>query len=85
MVGRQGIHYGWTMVVLTFTTMVCSSAAFGMPGVLIIPISQAFGWTRGDVSGAMALMLLLFGRLAPFAGALMLRYGLAADAQMSSA
>jgi MFS family permease len=73
---RQGIHYGWVMVVLTFVTAVCASAAIGMPGVLILPISQEFGWSRGDISGAMALMLALFGGMAPFAGALMLRYGL---------
>jgi MFS family permease len=73
---RHGIHYGWVMVVLTFVTAVCSSAAIGMPGVLILPISQEFGWSRGDISGAMALMLALFGGMAPFAGALMLRYGL---------
>jgi MFS family permease len=73
---RRGIHYGWVMVALTFVTAVCSSAAIGMPGVLILPLSQEFGWTRGEISGAMALMLVLFGAMAPFAGALMLRYGL---------
>lgn len=73
---RRGIHYGWVMVVLTFVTAVCSSAAVGMPGVLILPLSNEFGWTRGEISGAMALMLVLFGAMAPFAGALMLRYGL---------
>lgn len=74
--GRRGIHYGWVMVALTFVTAVCSSAAIGMPGVLILPLSQEFGWTRGEISGAMALMLVLFGGMAPFGGALMLRYGL---------
>lgn len=73
---RRGIHYGWVMVALTFVTAVCSSAAIGMPGVLILPLSQEFGWTRGEISGAMALMLVLFGTMAPFGGALMLRYGL---------
>ncbi|MGE0225040.1 MAG: MFS transporter [Acetobacteraceae bacterium] len=72
---RRGIHYGWVMVGLTFLTTVCSSAAIGMPGVLILPISQEFGWGRGDVSGAMALMLVLYGGMAPFAGALLRRYG----------
>ena len=73
---RRGIHYGWVMIALTFLTAVCASAATSMPGVLIIPITQEFGWTRGDVSGAIGLMLVLFASLAPFAGALMLRYGL---------
>src|SRR6478672_4383995 len=64
------------MVALTFVTAICSTAAIGMPGVLILPISREFGWSRGDISGAMALMLVMFGGMAPFAGALMLRYGL---------
>jgi MFS family permease len=74
--GRRGIHYGWVMVALTFVTAVCSSAAIGIPAVLILPLSAEFGWTLGEISGAMALMLVLFGGMAPFGGALMLRYGL---------
>lgn len=73
---RRGIHYGWVMVALTFLTALCSSAAVGMPGVLIVPLIKEFGWSRSDISGAMALMFVLFGGMAPFAGALMLRYGL---------
>lgn len=73
---RHRIHYGWIMVALSFVTTVCSSAAISLPGVLILPISQEFGWGRGDISGAIALMFLLFGVVAPFAGALMQRFGL---------
>lgn len=73
---RRGIHYGWVMVVLTFVTAVCSSAAISLPGVLIVHLNKEFGWTLGEISGSMALMLVLFGGMAPFAGALMLRYGL---------
>lgn len=73
---RRGIHYGWVMVGLTFLTSVCSSAAVSLPSVILLPLTQEFGWTRGDVSGAIALMLALFGIMAPFAGALILRYGM---------
>ena len=73
---RHRIHYGWIMVALTFITTVCSSAAISLPGVLILPISQEFGWGRGDISGAIALMFVLFGVVAPFAGAVMQRFGL---------
>ena len=73
---RRGIHYGWIMVALTFLTALCSAAAVGMPGVLILPLLKEFSWSRSDISGAMALMFVLFGGMAPFAGALMLRYGL---------
>ena len=72
---RHRIHYGWIMVALTFITTVCSSAAISLPGVLILPISQEFGWGRGDISGAIALMFVLFGVVAPFAGAVMQRFG----------
>ena len=73
---RRGIHYGWVMVALTFLTSVVSSAAISLPGVILLPLTKEFGWTRGDISGAIALMLALFGIMAPFAGALILRYGL---------
>lgn len=75
---RRGIHYGWVMIALTFVTAVCSSAAISLPGVILLPLTKEFGWTRGDVSGAIALMLALFGIMAPFSGALILRYGLRA-------
>jgi MFS family permease len=73
---RQNIHYGWAMVALTFLTAVCAAAALSMPGVLLLPLSQEFGWTRADVSGAIALMLVMFGGMAPFSGALIQRFGL---------
>ena len=46
--------------------------------MVLLPLTKEFGWTRGDISGAIALMLALFGIMAPFAGALILRYGLRA-------
>lgn len=74
--GRRGIHYGWVMVALTFLVSVCTSAAISLPGVLLLPMTQEFGWTRADVSGPVGLMLILFAVTAPFAGALLLRFGL---------
>lgn len=75
---QRGIHYGWVMVALTFLNAVCSSAATTLPGVLLLPMSEEFGWSRGDIAGAMGLMLTLFALAAPFAGATILRYGLRA-------
>src|ERR1700677_4330860 len=75
---RRGIHYGWAVVAVTFLTMLATSAAMGMPGVLLLPLKTEFGWDLGLISGAMALRLLLFGLVAPFAAALMQRYGIRA-------
>jgi predicted MFS family arabinose efflux permease len=74
---RRGIHYGWVMVVLAFFTTVFSSSAFSLPGVLLVPIITEFGWSRTDVSSSVAIMYITLACMAPFAGALMLRYGLA--------
>lgn len=71
----RGIHYGWVMVALTFTYVICSSAVMSIPGVLLLPISKEFGWTIGELSGPLGLRMALFGMVAPFAGALILRYG----------
>jgi predicted MFS family arabinose efflux permease len=73
---RRGIHYGWAVVAVTFLTMLATAAAMGMPGVLLLPLKGEFGWDLGAISGALALRLLLFGLVAPFAAALMQRYGM---------
>lgn len=71
----KGIHYGWVMVGLTFVYVLCSSAVMSIPGVLLVPMSKEFGWTIGELSGPLGLRMALFGMVAPFAGALIMRYG----------
>src|SRR4051794_17250158 len=72
---RRGIHYGWVMVAVTFMVMVSTAAALGVPGVMLLPLHDEFGWSIGSIAGALALRLLLFGLMAPFAAALLARYG----------
>jgi MFS family permease len=76
MFARYRIHYGWVMVAITFLTMLATAASMGMPGVLLVPLRQEYGWDTGAISGAMALRLLFYGAMGPFAAALMSRYGL---------
>src|SRR4030095_6674640 len=71
----RGIHYGWVMTALAMGYGICASATLGIPGVLLVPMATEFGWSIGDLSGPLALRMTLFGLVAPFAGALMLRYG----------
>lgn len=72
----RDIHYGWVMVAVTFLTSLVSSATVGAPGVFILPLEKEFGWTTTQVSSALSIRLLLFGLMAPFAAALMARFGL---------
>lgn len=72
----RDIHYGWVMVAVTFLTSLISSASVGAPGVFILPLEKEFGWSTTQISSALSIRLLLFGLMAPFAAALMVRFGL---------
>lgn len=73
---RRDIHYGWVMVGVTFLTGLVSAGAVGAPGVFILPLQKEFGWSTAEISSALSIRLLLFGLMAPFAAALLNRYGL---------
>ncbi len=73
---RRNIHYGWAMIAVTFVTALISAAAVGAPGVFIVPLQKEFGWSTAEISSAMSIRFVLFGLMAPFAAALMNRYGL---------
>src|SRR6202008_3614326 len=73
---RKNIHYGWVMVGVTFLTALITAGTVGAPGVFIVPLQQEFGWTTAEISGALSIRFILFGLMAPFAAALLNRYGL---------
>jgi sugar phosphate permease len=72
---RRGVHYGWVVVATTFLTMLVTAGAVGAPGVLLLPLQREFGWSTAAISSALALRLLLFGLMGPFAAAFINRYG----------
>jgi predicted MFS family arabinose efflux permease len=72
---RRGLHYGWVVVATTFLTMLVTAGAVGAPGVLLLPLQREFGWSTAAISSALALRLLLFGLMGPFAAAFINRYG----------
>ena len=74
--GRRDIHYGWVMVGVTFLTALVTAGAVGAPGVFIVPLQKEFGWSTAEISSALSIRFVLFGLMAPFAAALMNRYGL---------
>ena len=56
--------------------MLVTAGAVGAPGVLILPLQREFGWDTASISSALAIRLVLFGLMGPFAAALMNRFGL---------
>jgi hypothetical protein len=76
--GRR--HYAWLIVLVTFVTLITTAGFRATPGVLIVPLQEEFGWSRGTISIAISLGLVLFGLTAPFSAALMERFGVQRDA-----
>ena len=70
------IHPGWIAVAVTFVTLMATAGFRSAPSVLIVPLEDAFGWSRSDISLAVAINVLLFGLVSPFAAALMEKFGL---------
>ncbi|CAB4547043.1 unannotated protein [freshwater metagenome] len=61
-------------MVVTFLTLMATAGFRSAPSVLIVPLEDAFGWSRSQVSLAIAINVLLYGLIAPFAAALMERF-----------
>ncbi|WP_159715865.1 MFS transporter, partial [Geminicoccus flavidas] len=72
----RDIHYGWVVAATTFLAMLATAGAMGAPGVMIVPLQQEFGWQTADISSALAVRLVLFGLMGPFAAAFMNHYGI---------
>ncbi|NVD73566.1 MFS transporter [Duganella sp. BJB1802] len=72
----RGLHFSWVIVAITFLTGLSSSAALGLPGALLQPLSKEFGWDVEQISSALAVRFVLFGLMGPFAAILMERFGL---------
>jgi len=70
------IHPAWVVAGITFLTLIASAGTRSAPSVLIVPLEESFGWGRDEISLAIAVNVLLFGLVAPFAAALMERFGI---------
>jgi sugar phosphate permease len=70
------IHRAWFVAAVAFVATVGAAGFRATPGVLITPLQQEFGWSRGTISAAVSVNLVLFGLTSPFAAALMERFGI---------
>jgi sugar phosphate permease len=73
---RRGIHYAWVIAAVTFFAMLTTSAALGLPGAMLQPLSKEFGWTTDQLSSVFAVRFALFGLLGPFSAIFVARFGL---------
>ncbi|MER7048998.1 MFS transporter [Streptomyces jumonjinensis] len=70
------IHRAWSVAAVTFVTIIGAAAFASLPGLLIDPLQGEFDWSRGAIGFAVSVNLALYGLTAPFAAALMDRFGI---------
>lgn len=69
-------HRAWSVAAVTFVTIIGAAAFASLPGLLIEPLHAEFDWSRGTIGFAVSVNLALYGLTAPFAAALMDRFGI---------
>ena len=55
------VHYAWVALIVAFTVTLGAVGVRAGPGVIIVPLERAFGWSAGKISGAVSLNILLLG------------------------
>ena len=70
------IHYGWVVAGTAFVTLLAAASFRAAPGPLMVPLHDELGWSTTTISAAVSVNLVLYGLTAPFAAALMDRFGL---------
>ena len=70
------LHPAWIVAACTFAVLLVAAGIRSTPSVLIVPLEAEFGWSRATISFAVAVNILLYGLIGPFAAALLERFGL---------
>jgi predicted MFS family arabinose efflux permease len=72
---RQKHVWPWMIAAIGFVALVAAAGFRATPGALVEPLQSEFGWSTGIIGFAMSVNLALYGVTAPFASALMERFG----------
>jgi predicted MFS family arabinose efflux permease len=73
---RTRVHPAWLVAVTAFVALVGAAGFRAAPGALMTPLHDEFGWSTSAMSLAVSVNLLLYGLTAPFAAALMDKFGI---------
>ena len=66
-----GQNYAFVVVAVVFVALLVSAGQRAAPSVMMVPLEEAFGWSRDTVSASAAIGIFLYGLVGPFAAALM--------------
>jgi MFS family permease len=60
------VHYAWVVLVVVFCATLAGVGVRAAPGVMILPLERAFGWSVGTISAAVSINIILLGFTGPF-------------------
>jgi MFS family permease len=69
-------HPAWIVATVAFVALVAAAGFRAAPSALMLPLEDEFGWARTEISASVTVNLILYGLTAPFAAALMNRFGI---------
>lgn len=73
---NRTVFYGWWIVgYVVANAIILSGTAFLAIGVFVRPLEEEFRWSRGEITSAFGISLLVAGFIGPFAGKFIDRYG----------
>ncbi|MEV3961473.1 MFS transporter [Nocardia sp. NPDC050193] len=72
---RPRPHFAWIVAGVSFVAILGAAGFRAVPSVMMTPLHEEFGWSHATIGAAMSVNMVLFGVTAPFAAALMDRFG----------
>ncbi|GAA0939130.1 MFS transporter [Virgisporangium aurantiacum] len=69
------VHPAWLAAGVALVALVGAAGFRATPSVMLHPLNEEFGWPLATISAAVSVNLILYGLTAPFAAALMDRFG----------
>ncbi|WP_203739892.1 MFS transporter [Actinoplanes cyaneus] len=73
---KARLHPAWSVAAVAFIALIGAAGFRSTPSVMLEPLHAEFGWSLGTISAAVSVNLLLYGLTAPFAAALMAKFGI---------
>ncbi|WP_017612333.1 MFS transporter [Nocardiopsis salina] len=73
---RLRLHRAWWVAAVAALVVVGAAVLTAVPGLLVEPLHAEYAWSRSSIALAASVNMVLYGAVAPFAAALMDRFGL---------
>jgi len=70
-----GIYQGWVVVIAVMLTLAISSGGRFLFGVVLIPVTEEYGWSRAEMALAVTISVIALSILQPLIGILVDRLG----------